>query len=121
MGEESAERGNSNCLCVGLESDPEASGGVMNLVFARAEMATALGRLASLLPSRTTLPVLNYVKITASEDGQSVKVEATDLSRHAELTVRLSESCASFLPLCLPLGTLLSVAKAYPGVSAKMV
>lgn len=92
----------------------------MNLTFARADMASALGRLVALIPTRSTLPVATYARITPLADGESVRVEATDLSRHGEITMRLSEPCMAFSPLCLPLGTLLGAAKDFPGVSATM-
>lgn len=93
----------------------------IDCTFPRAEMAAALGRLASVLPTRTTLPVLSNVRISPSDDGESLRLEATDMDRRAEAAVPLSEACESFAPVCLPLALLLSMMVKYPGVQARLL
>lgn len=93
----------------------------MDCTFSRAEMAAALARLSGVLPTRSVLPVAYCVRFSPSEDGESVRMETTDMDRHAEASVRLSEPCEGFAPVCVPLATLLAFARAYAGVSARLV
>lgn len=92
----------------------------IDCTFARAELAAALGRLAGVLPQRTTLPVLETCRITWLESGERVRIEATDASRHAEVTLSLAEPSAEFPPFCVSLSTLLGAAGAFPGVVATL-
>jgi DNA polymerase-3 subunit beta len=92
----------------------------MKLLFARTDLASALTRLTPLVPTRTVLPVLFCVRFSLLEDGESVKIEASDCDRHGEIVLRLTEKCPPFSPLCIQLSTLLDAAKAYAGVSAEL-
>lgn len=93
----------------------------VDCTFPREEMASALARLAGVIPSRTTLPVLSCVRVAATDDCSTLVLEATDHSQHAETRVELAERCEAFDPFCLPLDAFLGVAKAQRGVSGRLL
>lgn len=92
----------------------------LDCTFARAGLVAALDRLAGVLPQRTTLPVLETARITRLDGGEAVRIEATDAARHAEVSVPLPAACGEFEPLCVKLDTLLSLAKVYDGITARL-